>query len=489
MKPNVLAVALISTATALPATVHAADDVCSRLIIYAITQFCQLLPNGQNLCQPIGLAKPDPTCNSPSAEQVVQIPLGPPTLQAWPYAQFTSAPNTFVPNAFVSNAFTPSTLVPNTFAPNAFVPNTLPPPAIPNQFSDNPYLTYLYGHFPIGNSALPASPAISAMTTKVPDNEPTKTPDAPVKPPVFAAIKPEPVIEAAPIPTIPTVTQPIDTLMPEAKPDARPEIIVESKADNNPTISAETASPPTEQAVTSVGSPVIAEPSSAPVAETTVTPVAEDVSTAIAAQPEATTVQIPPMVEVKPLEQPVAQVTTADAPAVTVQTAPATLLDTAITTTPASPIEADIAKQAELAHAEAEKAGQDTLAHFEFDSAELTPLGRSMLDSWIKQASTNEPILVTGHADRLGPDPYNEKLSLLRAEAVKKYLIEKGKPAKRIEIQAKGEKFPLINCTGTPTDATITCLAPNRRAEIVFKPIIRKSARTATKPYKPKANQ
>ena len=438
MKPNALVLALISAATALPGTANAADDICSRLIIYAISQFCQMLPNGQNLCQPIGLARPDPSCNSPSANQVVQIPLGPPSIQAWPYAQFPALPSTFAPNAFVPNTFAPNAFVPNTFAPYSFPPNAF----APNQLAGNPYLTYLSGQSPnailptpatpapvIPAPAIPAAPVIAAQA---PVSEPPKAPVAPPvqTPAVVASVKPETIVEAPPIPA---VSQPIDKLMPEAKPEAVHATKPEAKPESAATVAAE---------------------------------------------------PVPPVEEAKPAEQNVAQVTVAAQPAT-----PATPVQEAPATVPASPVEPEAAKQAEVARVEAEKARQDALAHFEFDSAELTPVGRAMLDDWLKQASTNDPILVTGHADRLGPEPYNEKLSMLRAESVKKYLIEKGKPAKRIEIQAKGEKFPLISCTGTPTDATIACLAPNRRAEIVFKPSVRKAARTATKLIKPKSSR
>lgn len=454
MKPNALALALLSTATALPGTVHAADDICSRLFIYAVSQICQMLPNGQNLCQPIGLARPDPSCNTPSANQVVQIPLGPPSIQAWPNVQFPALPNAFAANAFAPNPFASNAFVPNAVAPNAFTPNAF----VPNQFAGNPYLTYLAGQSP--NAVLPAPvtpvPATPAapVAAKAPVNAPPKTPDAPPAqtPAVVAVVKPEVIVAAAPVAA---VTQPIDKLMPEVKPEAAPVAKPEAKPESAATVVAEQA---------------------APVA-----------STAVAVQPavQPAAEPLPPVVEAKPAEQPVAQATSAAAPATPVQDAPAAV--------PASPVAVEAVKPVEVAIAEAEKeaekARQDALAHFEFDSAELTPVGRAMLDDWLKQASTNDPILVTGHADRLGPEPYNEKLSQMRAETVRKYLIEKGKPANRIVIQAKGEKFPLISCSGAPTDATIACLAPNRRAEVVYKPGIRKSARTATKPAKPKSSR
>jgi OOP family OmpA-OmpF porin len=120
----------------------------------------------------------------------------------------------------------------------------------------------------------------------------------------------------------------------------------------------------------------------------------------------------------------------------------------------------------------------DALAHFAFDSAELTEGGRTMLDAWLAQTPAALPIQITGHADRLGPEPYNDKLSLRRAEAIKKYLIEKGKPAAQIQIIARGEAVPVINCAGDANPATKACLAPNRRAEIIAKPV----AKPATKP-------
>jgi OOP family OmpA-OmpF porin len=150
---------------------------------------------------------------------------------------------------------------------------------------------------------------------------------------------------------------------------------------------------------------------------------------------------------------------------------------------PAPAVNPEAAAKAEIAHVQAEKAIEDALAHFEFDSAELTATGRAMLDDWIKQTTGDTPILVTGHADRLGPEPYNAKLSQLRAEAVKKYLIGKGKPAKRIEIRAKGEHMPLISCAGDATPETKSCLAPNRRAEITVKP----ASKTLAKPVVKKA--
>jgi outer membrane protein OmpA-like peptidoglycan-associated protein len=154
---------------------------------------------------------------------------------------------------------------------------------------------------------------------------------------------------------------------------------------------------------------------------------------------------------------------------------PTTRPDAAPVVAIASPIAAAAAK-VEIARKHAEQAIEDALAHFAFDSAEITEAGRAILDAWLAKTPGALPIQVTGHADRLGPEPYNEKLSLRRAEAVKKYLTEKGKPANHIQILAKGEALPVVRCAGDAIPATKECLAPNRRAEIIVKPAVAKPA-------------
>lgn len=108
----------------------------------------------------------------------------------------------------------------------------------------------------------------------------------------------------------------------------------------------------------------------------------------------------------------------------------------------------------------------EALAHFDFDSAELNAAGRAVLDTWVASAAKDASIRVSGHADRLGPEPYNLKLSLRRAEAVKRYLLDKGMQPSRIQIEALGESQPVKRCRGGPTPATKDCLAPNRRVVI-----------------------
>ena len=75
-------------------------------------------------------------------------------------------------------------------------------------------------------------------------------------------------------------------------------------------------------------------------------------------------------------------------------------------------------------------------------------------------------IKVSGHTDNMGKEDDNRKLSLRRAEAVRKYLIARDGNF-RIEVAGLGETQPLVKCDEKkPRAELIRCLAPNRRVEI-----------------------
>jgi len=69
-------------------------------------------------------------------------------------------------------------------------------------------------------------------------------------------------------------------------------------------------------------------------------------------------------------------------------------------------------------------------------------------------------IIAVGHADSVGSDAYNQKLSVRRAEAVKAYLISKGIERNRIYTEGKGEKQPVAD------NRTAEGRAKNRRVEV-----------------------
>jgi OOP family OmpA-OmpF porin len=106
---------------------------------------------------------------------------------------------------------------------------------------------------------------------------------------------------------------------------------------------------------------------------------------------------------------------------------------------------------------------------FEFNRALLKPEGKAKLDELAGQAkSLNdlEVVIGIGHADRLGPKKYNQKLSVRRAEAVKAYLVTQGVDSSRIRTEGRGESQPVTKCDNKRRKELIACLAPNRRVEI-----------------------
>ncbi len=111
----------------------------------------------------------------------------------------------------------------------------------------------------------------------------------------------------------------------------------------------------------------------------------------------------------------------------------------------------------------------DTL--FDFDKATLRPAGMKALDELAAKVKDIklEVIIAVGHADRVGSDDYNQKLSEKRAASVKAYLVSKGMEANRIYAEGKGEKQPVTGdkCKGDKkSKALIECLQPDRRVEI-----------------------
>ncbi|MEO8165909.1 MAG: OmpA family protein [Betaproteobacteria bacterium] len=53
-------------------------------------------------------------------------------------------------------------------------------------------------------------------------------------------------------------------------------------------------------------------------------------------------------------------------------------------------------------------------------------------------------ILVIGHTDAVGGMPYNDKLSLQRAERVRALLIQRGVPGESIQVEGRGKREPIV---------------------------------------------
>lgn len=116
---------------------------------------------------------------------------------------------------------------------------------------------------------------------------------------------------------------------------------------------------------------------------------------------------------------------------------------------------------------------------FDFDKAVLRADGKKTLDDEVvakmKQYPEVEVVLVTGHADRIGAEKYNKKLSDRRAAAAKTYIVSQGIDAKRIETVGKGEAEPLVDCKNVKgaenrkNKKLVECLQPNRRVLVEIK--------------------
>jgi len=114
---------------------------------------------------------------------------------------------------------------------------------------------------------------------------------------------------------------------------------------------------------------------------------------------------------------------------------------------------------------------------FDFDKAVVRAEGKKELDDKVVASMKAHPevelLLVTGHADRIGSDKYNQKLSERRAAAVKTYLTSQGIAADRVKTEGKGEAMPnpdadtVNKCKGTKkTKKLIECLQPDRRVTV-----------------------
>ncbi|MFZ5484128.1 MAG: Ig-like domain-containing protein [Pseudomonadota bacterium] len=112
-------------------------------------------------------------------------------------------------------------------------------------------------------------------------------------------------------------------------------------------------------------------------------------------------------------------------------------------------------------------------AFFKFDSAKLTPVASESLGQVARVLTTQgyaDRISVTGHTCDIGPEAYNQKLSLRRAESVKGFLVkEGGLPATDIDAAGKGETAPLYPNTRTERHK-------NRRVDIEFLTYVDKEA-------------
>lgn len=101
---------------------------------------------------------------------------------------------------------------------------------------------------------------------------------------------------------------------------------------------------------------------------------------------------------------------------------------------------------------------------FEFDKSDLRDDQRAILDAKlpVMRANSGVRIRIEGNADERGSDEYNLALGMRRAQEARKYLIEHGIDAGRIDIASNGEERPVCQ------DHAEGCWQQNRRDEFVI---------------------
>jgi len=102
------------------------------------------------------------------------------------------------------------------------------------------------------------------------------------------------------------------------------------------------------------------------------------------------------------------------------------------------------------------------LLYFLEGKDELTPESKAELERVFTELKRRPlpDIVVIGHTDTVGTLPFNDRLSLARAERMRDSLVALGIPAGRIQAAGRGKREPLV-----PTDDNVA-EPRNRRVEI-----------------------
>ncbi len=110
----------------------------------------------------------------------------------------------------------------------------------------------------------------------------------------------------------------------------------------------------------------------------------------------------------------------------------------------------------------------DVVVHFAFNKSDLLDTAKAELATAVaslKDRSGTLSFALEGHADSTGPEPYNERLGMARAESVKRYLAEQQQvPADRISVVSYGEQQPAAS------NDTREGRAQNRRVVVKINP-------------------
>jgi len=114
--------------------------------------------------------------------------------------------------------------------------------------------------------------------------------------------------------------------------------------------------------------------------------------------------------------------------------------------------------------------GESLVIYFDFDQAGLVPRAQRQLEivANLLRDDPKRKLRLSGHADALGSDPYNRKLSSARAFATRKALTELGVSGEQIVTEGLGTLRPLDQNTKPDGTDNPEGRSRNRRTEILL---------------------
>ena len=138
---------------------------------------------------------------------------------------------------------------------------------------------------------------------------------------------------------------------------------------------------------------------------------------------------------------------------------------------PQAPSEGDVASQPDTPTPPQMEEPVAASVMFDFDRSVLRPGETPKLDELTAKLKGRafDGLSVVGHADQIGTDAYNLRLSGQRAEAVRAYLVGKGVDAGSIRTEARGERETVTGeACKNQGRKRIECLQPDRRVEVTL---------------------
>jgi outer membrane protein OmpA-like peptidoglycan-associated protein len=105
------------------------------------------------------------------------------------------------------------------------------------------------------------------------------------------------------------------------------------------------------------------------------------------------------------------------------------------------------------------------ILYFDTKSTEVAAASRLTLAELFAEVAKRAAVevQVTGHTDRVGTEADNDRLSLVRAEAVREMLIQQGIQASFVRAVGRGEREPLVPSPDEQPEPR------NRRVEVIVR--------------------